>query len=299
MIMDKLSILSSSQSANFVETDYIKELTERGLSYIRSGFPLHLSGPAGVGKTTLAFHIADKIGRPLILIYGDDEFRTSDLVGGQYGYHKSKVIDNYIHSVMKTEENMHQEWVDNRLTVACRNGFTLIYDEFTRSRPEANNILLSVLEEGLLPLPAGQSQENYLKVHPDFTAICTSNPEEYAGVHKSQDALLDRMVTMKLGHFDRETEIAITQAKSGVSRKDAVRIVDLARKARNAKADGLTPTIRSCIIIAKVLKLRNGRAEEKDRAFKQVCIDVLTSEDHGGERDRISKMVKKIIKEYK
>ena len=26
--------------------------------------------------------------------------------------------------------------------------------------------------------------------------IFTSNPEEYAGVHKTQDALLDRMITI-------------------------------------------------------------------------------------------------------
>jgi len=41
---------------------------------------------------------------------------------------------------------MNTLWVDNRLTTACANGNTLIYDEFNRSRPEANNALLSVLE---------------------------------------------------------------------------------------------------------------------------------------------------------
>jgi len=62
------------------------------------------------------------------------------------------------------------------------------------------------------------SGAGYLEVHPDFRAIFTSNPEEYAGVHKTQDALMDRLITLNLGNFDRETEIQIAMAKSGVSR---------------------------------------------------------------------------------
>ena len=69
--------------------------------------------------------------------------------------------------------------------------------------------------EKIMDMPAGRGDaEPYLRVHPDFTAIFTSNPEEYAGVHRSQDALRDRMITMDLDHFDYETEVAITLAKS-------------------------------------------------------------------------------------
>ena len=107
----------------------------------------------------------------MVMIHGDEEFSTSDLVGGEYGYRMKKVIDNFIHSVLKTEEDMSRRWVDNRLTVACKHGFTLIYDEFTRSRPEANNVLLAVLEERVLDLPHDSGGESYLQVHPDFRAI--------------------------------------------------------------------------------------------------------------------------------
>ena len=116
---------------------------------------------------------------------------------------------------------MTRRWVDNRLTVAAKYGFTLMYDQFTRSRPESNNVLLSVLQEKMLKLPAARKGESYLRVHPDFTAIFTSNPEEYAGVYRSQDALRDRMITLDLAHFDEETEIGITAAKSGIGRGDA------------------------------------------------------------------------------
>ncbi|MCI2425526.1 AAA family ATPase, partial [Candidatus Acetothermia bacterium] len=120
--------------ADFVETSYIKDLTNRVLDYIRAGFPVHFAGPAGVGKTTLALHLAAQLGRPAVLISGDHEFNSSDLVGGLYGYHKKYVKDNFIRSVLKTDESMTSHWVDNRLTTACQYGFTLVYDEFTRSR---------------------------------------------------------------------------------------------------------------------------------------------------------------------
>ena len=111
------------------------------MGYLRAGYPINLAGPAGTGKTTLALHLAGRQHQPVTLIHGDDEFGSSDLVGNDHGYRKSKLIDNFIHSVVKTEETMKTLWTDNRLTTACRYGHVLIYDEFTRSRPEANNVL--------------------------------------------------------------------------------------------------------------------------------------------------------------
>ncbi len=187
-------------------------------------------------------------------------------------------MDNFIHSVLKTEEDVQRKWVDGRITVACKHGFTLLYDEFTRSRPEANNVLLSVLGEKILDLPAARGQEGYLQVHPDFSAIFTSNPEEYAGIYKAQDALIDRMITINLSHYDRDTEIAITQAKSGISQQDAEKIVDIVRDFRQTKYYQFTPTVRACIMIGKVLSLCQGHATAEDENFTQACLDVLGAE---------------------
>jgi len=63
-------------------------------------------------------HVASKIGRPVVMIHGDEEFSTSDLVGGEHGFRSRKVVDNFIHSVLKTEEDTKKLWVDNRLTVS-------------------------------------------------------------------------------------------------------------------------------------------------------------------------------------
>ena len=259
------------------------QVSRRALGYVEAGFPVHFRGPSGVGKTTLALHVAHQLGRPVMLMVGDDEFGSSDLVGSQAGYRRRRVVDNFIQSVRKTEDEVAPRWVDNRLTVACREGLTLVYDEFTRSRPEANNALLSVLEEGVLVLPApqGGGGTDYLRVHPEFTAIFTSNPVEYAGVHQAQDALFERIVTIDLDSFDEGSEMAIVAARSGVAQADALRIVRLVHACRKALGGTDRHTVRSAIVIARVLAQQGAAARAGDPVFEQVCQDVLSSEAGG------------------
>jgi nitric oxide reductase NorQ protein len=303
MIDEMTTVLEPSPLPDFVETKYIKDITYRALSYIKAGFPVHFRGASGTGKTTLAMHIASKIKRPVVMIHGDEEFTTSDLVGGEYGYRLRKVVDRFISRVLKTEEDMVKRWVDNRLTVACKYGFTLIYDEFTRSRPEANNILLSILQEKMMDLPMGRGgEEQYLRVDPNFTAIFTSNPEEYAGVHRSQDALRDRMITMDLNYFDYETEVAITRAKSRLSKQNTEAIVNIVRGLRESGKCEFAPTIRGCIMIAKTLKVQNLTPSSANGTFMQICQDILASETSrvGSKtnQDRIREIVKELVEKY-
>ncbi|HHT9137681.1 MAG: gas vesicle protein GvpN [Candidatus Brocadiales bacterium] len=287
--------VSLEPSNGFAITPHIEEIVESAIAYLQAGYPVHFSGPAGTGKTTLAFHVASRLERPVTLIHGDDEFKTSDLIGKHDGYRKKKLYDNFIHSVVKSEEEMQTIWADNRLTSACRNGHVLIYDEFNRSRPEANNVLLSVLQEGILSAPKrSRYGSGHLEVHPDFRAIFTSNPEEYAGTHKAQDALIDRFVTIQIHHFDRETEIKIVEARSGISREDAETIIDIIRKLRNMGVNNHRPSIRAGIMIARILAHRGGCAAWSDPVFRRICQDVLNTNTIKITRDGKTIMQEKI-----
>jgi gas vesicle protein GvpN len=212
-----------------------------------------------------------------MLIFGDDEFKTSDLIGNQSGYTRKKVVDNYIHSVVKVEDELRQNWVDSRLTLACREGFTLVYDEFNRSRPEVNNVLLSALEEKLLVLPPSNNRSEYIRVSPNFRAIFTSNPEEYCGVHATQDALMDRLVTINMPEPDELTQQEILVQKTEVDRASALLIVRLVKEFRirthNEKSSGL----RSCLMLGKVCHDHEILASPGNADFRDLCFDVLLS----------------------
>jgi nitric oxide reductase NorQ protein len=265
--------LSLAPDPCFVCTPEIDRVASRAAAYLEAGYPVHLAGPAGTGKTTLAFHIAAQRGRPVSLLHGNESFNGNDLLGNDRGYRRTAVVDNYIHSVLKTEENLDVNWVDNRLTTACRLGHTLIYDEFNRTRAEANNILLSILEEGILTGPAASG--SHQEVHPAFRLILTSNPVEYAGVHRAQDALLDRLITIRCDHYDADTETRIVAGASDVAKADAGRIVRLVRSLRELRAEPGPPTVRGALALARVTTQLKARVDASDELFLQAAWDVL------------------------
>lgn len=261
----------------FVNTPSIERIVKRALRYLQSGFSVHLRGPAGTGKTTLALHLADLLARPMMLLYGDDEFKTSDLIGNQTGYTRKKVVDNFIHSVVKVEDELRHNWVDSRLTLACREGFTLIYDEFNRSRPEVNNVLLSALEEKLLVLPPSNNRNEYIRVNPQFRAILTSNPEEYCGVHATQDALLDRLITIDIPEPDELTQQEIVIQKTGIDRVSASIVVQVVRAFRHRIQAEKSSGLRACLILSKICHEHEILAVPENSEFRDICQDVLLS----------------------
>jgi nitric oxide reductase NorQ protein len=284
-------VLRLKPREDFVLTSTIESVCRRAMVYLSAGYACHFRGSAGTGKTTLAMHVANQRGRPVVLVFGDEELASSDLVGTEQGTMSTKVIDNFVRSVTKTEEYRRPQWLDSRLTTACKQGYTLVYDEFSRSRPEANNVLLTILEEGLLPLPDAQSGGTYMRVHPEFRAIFTSNPEEYAGVHKTQNALLDRMITIELDFCDRETEVAITRARAGIDAPSAERIVDLVRRIRSDAASTERPTLRASIMIGRIMRQLVGSISMDDPVFMDICRDVLhpgSIDNKDGERTVLS-----------
>ncbi|MEB3356739.1 MAG: gas vesicle protein GvpN [Synechococcales bacterium] len=270
-----MTTILQARPRQFVSTPAIDRVASRALRYLQSGYSIHLRGPAGTGKTTMALHLADLLGRPIMLLFGDDEFKTSDLIGNQTGYTRKKVFDNFIHSVVKVEDELRQNWVDSRLTLACREGFTLVYDEFNRSRPEVNNVLLSALEEKLLVLPPNGNRPEYVRVNPHFRAIFTSNPAEYCGVHATQDALLDRLITMNMPEPDVLTQQEILTQKIGVSREDAHLIVQLVKAFREATGAKDSSGLRSCLMLSKVCHEHDIPILAASEDFRDVCQDVL------------------------
>ncbi|MBD2105667.1 gas vesicle protein GvpN [Nodosilinea sp. FACHB-13] len=270
-----MNTVLQARPRNFVSTPTLERTSIRALRYLQSGYSIHLKGPAGTGKTTLALHLADLLARPIMLLFGDDEFKTSDLIGNQSGYTRKKVVDNYIHSVVKVEDELRHNWTDSRLTLACREGFTMVYDEFNRSRPEVNNVLLSALEEKLLVLPPSNNRAEYIRVSPHFRAILTSNPEEYCGVHGTQDALQDRLITINMPEPDELAQQQILVQKVGIDSSAALQIVQLVKAFQSSVAPDMVSSLRPSLMIATICNDHGILPLAENADFRDVCSDIL------------------------
>ena len=286
------------KSKNFIITDNVKGYKNRGNLWLKAGYPVHLIGPTGCGKTALAIHLAESLNKPVVLINGDEELTTHELIGGYSKIEMRSLRDKYIHNVYKSKDIVEPSWVSNPLALACQHGYTLIYNEFSRSKPEANNVLLSVLEEGILELPTKFGEERYVKVHPEFNLILTSNNIDYAGVHKPQDALLDRIPTIYMDYYDEATEIAIVKAHSGIAENDARKIVSIIRALRKKFNGAEKPGTRPEIMIAHGIKAgKEMNIVDKDY-FEQLCVDAIASKsvdmaDLEKKRELISQLIGK------
>ncbi len=126
------------EADHFISTSEVTEMEDRMTLWLKAGYPIHLIGPTGCGKTSLAVHVAKVLGRPVVWINGDESITTADLIGGYSQIQNESVRDNYIHNVFKSKDTLKIEWVDNPLSLACKYGYTLIYNEFSRTKPASN-----------------------------------------------------------------------------------------------------------------------------------------------------------------
>ncbi len=256
----------------------LRSMHSRAVAYLRAGAPVHFRGPAGAGKTTLALHVAAWLGRPVSMVTGDSRMTSADLLGREVGETTTRLHDRYVSRVVKTASATRVAWSDSALTEAMTKGWTLIYDEFTRAPAEANNALLSALEERVLILSNPASGRRYVRAHPEFRAILTSNPEEYAGVSAAPDALFDRMVTFDLSWSDHAAERGIVASRTGLDEADADVVVRLVRAVREAgsKAGAASPaSLRTAILLGRIMAALGVKAQARDERFAQICLDVL------------------------
>jgi len=121
-------------------------------------------------------------------------------------------------------------------------------------------------------------KERYIKVHPDFNIIFTSNSIEYAGVHTPQDALLDRLVDINMDYYDFETEVKIVRRHTGIPVDETKKIVKAVREIRDQMPEVSKPGTRAAIMIGHGLQAAGDHARED---LQQIYFDVMASKIGG------------------
>lgn len=264
-----------SSARPFFENAEISAIMTRAVFYARAGIPIHFQGSAGLGKTSLAFAMAQRLGRPISFMAGNDWLEAEDLIGKEIGHTTSSIVDKYIQRVRRSESHMRYEWAHSILADAMEQGHTLIYDEFTRSSAKANGILLSVLEEGVLVSTNQVNARSFLQAHPEFRIILTSNPHDYAGVNATPDALVDRMVTFNLNAYSVETRVGVVAARTGLPGPLSARIVRLVDALQAGSDDANRCSMRAAILVARIAATRLRSGTLSDALLAQISADVL------------------------
>jgi len=271
----------------YYEDAELRSLHSRASAYLHAGVAVRFQGPAGMGKTTLALRVANGLGRPVSFLTGHASMTPEDLIGREVGQTASRVEDKYIASVRRTETRVRADWEPGALAAAMVEGRTLVYDEFTRAPAAANAALLSVLEEGVLAISHPAEGERILHAHPRFRLILTSNPADYRGVNEAPDALLDRLVTFDLESVSPETETGIVATVTGLASEQAARVVRLIRGLRAEAGGPRGLSMRTAILIGRLMAAQGVPAEAADPRFVQICADVLRGRVDGADPERL------------
>ena len=238
-----VSTLMQIRPQRFVQTTALGQIIQRAMRYMRSGYSLHLEGPTGIGKTALAIKLADCRQRPVRLLMGSRDLAIP-----------------------------HQP--DSWFSQACCEGWTLIYDEFNRSRPELNTVLLSALEERIL-LFFGEDGTEYMPIHPEFRVIFTSNSEDYYGTCNPQGALLDRLVTLQLSAPTILAQQQLLVELVGISNESAALVIGLVQKFFRQVSPESMASLRPKLMIAQICQCEDIAISAENADFRQVCRDIL------------------------
>jgi gas vesicle protein GvpN len=229
---------------------------------LRSGRHVLLEGAVGVGKTTLALAVSEKLGRPVVRVDGDGRYTEQKLVG------------SFDPKLVMERGFVRESFLPGPLYQAMEEGEILLINELNRMPEMVQNVLLPALDEGKIQIPVlGE-----LKAQPGFSVIATQNPREFVATSNLSEALLDRLEWIGIAPLTEEEEIEVVKAHlpddaGGVPVEACVELVRLTRIHPKVKRGA---SVRAAIGLARILKAEKPGSVTEDR-FYTVARSVLAN----------------------
>ena len=210
---------------------------------ITSGHHVLLEGAVGVGKTTLALSVAEKLNRTLIRIDGDGRYTEQKLVGS---FDPKLVLERGF---------VRESFLPGPLYQAMEEGSLLLINELNRMPEMVQNVLLPALDEGKIQIPL----MGELKAQAGFAVVATQNPREFVATSALSEALLDRLEWISIQPLSESEELEVVrQSLSLDSKVDVSRIVTLVRMTREHSKIKRGASVRAAIAMAKALSHSSG-----------------------------------------
>ncbi len=181
--------------------------------------PVMLKGPTGCGKTRFIEHMAWKLGRPLVTVACHDDLSASDLTG---------------RFLIRGDETV---WVDGPLTTAARIGAICYLDEVVEARQDTIVVIHPVTDDRRM-LPIEKTSE-LIEAAPGFQLVVSYNPGYQHAIKDLKPSTRQRFVTLQFDFPPPAAEIEIVMHETGVKKATAAALVELARRVRRLKDQGL------------------------------------------------------------
>src|SRR5947208_7214533 len=185
----------------------------------KRGLPVMLKGPTGCGKTRFVEHMAHLLGRPLVTIACHDDLSASDLTG-RYLIRGGETV-----------------WVDGPLTTAVRLGAICYLDEVVEARQDTVVVMHPLADDRRILLI--EKTGELLEAAPGFQLVISYNPGYQHAVKDLKPSTRQRFVTLEFNFPEPAAEATIVVHESGVKKSTATALVELARRIRRLKDQGL------------------------------------------------------------
>lgn len=198
--------------------------------------PVMLKGPTGCGKTRFVEHMAWCLDKPLVTVSCHEDMTASDLVG---------------RFLLGPEGTF---WQDGPLTLAVRHGGICYLDEIVEARQDTTVIIHALTDDRrILPL---EKKGELVRAHPDFQIVISYNPGYQSVLKDLKESTKQRFCAMDFDYPKPEIEAAVIAAQSGLETPQARRLVEIARKSRNLRGQGLNEgaSTRMLIHAAQLMK---------------------------------------------
>jgi nitric oxide reductase NorQ protein len=213
------------------EVDVFAKCHERGLAVM-------LKGPTGCGKTRFVEHMAWRLDRPLVTIACHDDLSASDLTG------------RYL---IRGDETV---WVDGPLTTAARLGAICYLDEVVEARQDTVVVIHPLTDDRRI-LPIEKTGE-LLEAAAGFQLVISYNPGYQHAIKDLKPSTRQRFVTLDFDFPSVANETEIVAREGGVKKATAQSLVELARRVRRLKEQGLAEGPGTRLLISAAQLIASG-----------------------------------------
>jgi nitric oxide reductase NorQ protein len=220
------------------------------------GLPAMLKGPTGCGKSRFVEHMAWRLGRPLVTIACHEDLTASDLTG-RYLIRGGETV-----------------WVDGPLTVAARIGAICYLDEIVEARQDTVVVIHPLTDDRRI-LPIDKTGE-LVTAAPGFQMVISYNPGYQHATKDLKPSTRQRFVTLEFDFPPPALEAEIVMHEGGVEKRTARELVELARKIRALRDQGLAEAPGTRLLVSTARLIASGVAA--DQACAVALVGPLTDD---------------------